>query len=249
MRKSGINSNTPEEIMLNAGVVFKNLKYIYSKVEADEQPADTLEVVADGTAETEKTIQISKLTAPVSFIGLAKDYQTPAVGDFVTGAWDDGEENVLGATSGGNKVTIASEFTDLEIDGATVKVKGLSTLKVGETGSLETNLVQHNIESFKRAIVGKEVDSLIKGFSQVVTKPLIELSDYLDNVAYVGSMTSGQEVIIIMENALCTSGLPIEGKNKEATVLAATFECSADFKSGVFDTLPIYIFMPEEEKA
>ena len=94
--------------------------------------------------------------------------------------------------------------------------------------------------------MGKEVDSLIKGYTQVQTKPLIELSDYLDNIAYVGTKTNGDEIIIIMENAICTSGYEIEGKNKESAVVATTFEPSADFKKGVFDSLPIYIFMPEE---
>lgn len=249
MRKSGINSDTPEQILLNAGVVFKNFKYVYSKVEdADgaEQPDGTLKVVADGTPETADTIQISKLTPNVSFIGLAEDYKVPAVGDFVLGAWDDAEKNVLGATSGGNKANIASEFLDIEVDGANVKVKGM-TVKIGETGTLETNLVQHTVESLKRAIVGDEVDSLIKGYRQIVTKPLLELSDYLDNIAYVGTRTDGKDIIIIMENVICTSGFEMEGKNKESSVVATTFESSADFASGVFDTLPIYIFYPEDE--
>lgn len=247
MRKSGINSKTPDEIVLGAGTVFKNLRYVYEKVEVEEgssAPKGVLQVVEDGVTETADTIQLHKLTPDVSFIGLEKDY-TPAAGDYVTGAWDDSEENVLGATSGGNKLSISSELMDVEVDGATVKVTGL-THKIGETGSLETNLVQHSVESLKRAIVGKEVDSLIKGYTQVQTKPLIELSDYLDNIAYVGTKTNGDEIIIIMENAICTSGYEIEGKNKESAVVATTFEPSADFKKGVFDSLPIYIFMPEE---
>ena len=58
MRKSGINSNTPNDFLLGAGVVFKNFKYVYSKVEDETDGA--LQVVADGTVETDKTIQLSK---------------------------------------------------------------------------------------------------------------------------------------------------------------------------------------------
>lgn len=242
MRKSGINKNTPQDFLLGAGVVFKNFKYVYSV--ADESTEGALEVVADGTEETAETIQISKLTSKVSFIGVATDYE-PKVGDFVVGKWTDDEENVLGATSGGNKLSIVPEITPIEVDGASVRIKGL-TQKVGETGSLEVNLAQHTVESLKRAIVGKEVDSLIKGFKQIVTKSLLEASDYLDNIAYVGSMTDGTDVIIILENAICTSGLELEGKNKETAVVATTFESSADFAGGVYDTLPIYIFYPEK---
>lgn len=232
MRKSGINSNTPNDFMLNAGVVFKNFKYVYKEY--------------TGTETTNaKEIKLSQLSPKVSFVGLAKDY-VPAVGDYVVGAWDDSEENVIGATNGGNKLSIIPEITPIEVDGAIVDVKGL-TQKTGEVGTLEVNLAQHTEESFKMTIIGKEVESLIGGYKQIQTKSLIELSDYLDNIAFVGTKTNGKEIIVIMENVICTSGLELEGKNKETSVVKITFKASADFASGIFDTLPIYIFYPDED--
>lgn len=250
MRKSGINSNTPNDFILGAGVVFKNFKYVYSKVETGsdgEVPEGALKVVADDAEEDATSIKISKLTPKVSFIGLAASFE-PKAGDYVVGTWTDGEENVLGATNGGNKLNIIPEITPIEVDGAVVEIKGLNQ-KTGETGTLEVNLAQHSVESLKRAIVGKEVDSLIKGYTQLQTKSLIELSDYLDNIAYVGTMTDGTEIIAIMENVICSSGLALEGKNKETSVVATTFKATADFASGVYDTLPIYIFYPNKKKA
>ena len=247
MRKSGINSNTPNDFLLGAGVVFKNFKYIYNKVEvADgaEAPAGALKVVADTATEDDTTIRLGKLNPGVTFIGLAADYE-PTVGDYVVGAWTDDEDHVLGATNGGNKLSIVPEITPIEVDGAVVEIKGLNQ-KTGETGTLEVNLAQHTVDSIKRAIVGKEVDSLIKGYIQIQTKSLIELSDYLDNIAFVGTMTDGTEIIAIMENAICSSGLELDNKNKETSVVATTFKSTADFKSGVYDTLPIYIFYPEK---
>lgn len=246
MRKSGINSQTPNDFLLGAGVVFKNFKYVYSKV--DDAKDGALEVVADGTQETDKTIQLKKITNPgVSFIGKAEGYENPIVGDHVMGTWTDGEDHVLGATNGGNKLSIVPEITPIEVDGAVVEIKGLNQ-KTGEKGTLEVNLAQHTVDSIKRAIVGKEVESLIKGYTQIQTKSLIELSDYLDNIAYVGTMTDGTEIIAIMENAICSSGFELEGKNKETSVVATTFKSTADFKSGVYDTLPIYIFYPNKAK-
>lgn len=244
MRKSGINSNTPKDFLLGAGVVFKNFKYVYSKVEDETEGA--LQVVADGTVETDKTIQISKLTPGVSFIGLASTYSSPTVGDYVVGAWTDDEDHVLGATNGGNKLSIIPEITPIEVDGAVVEIKGLNQ-KTGETGTLEVNLAQHTVESLKRAIVGKVVDSLIKDYTQIETKSLIDLSDYLDNVSFVGTMTDGTEIIAIMENAICSSGLVLDNKNKETSVCATTFKATADFAGGVFDKLPIYIFYPNKK--
>ncbi len=243
MRKSGINSQTPNDFLLGAGVVFKNFKYLYSKVE--EMKPGALEIVSNETPETEKTIQLKRLNPGVSFIGLKEGF-VPVVGDFVVGVWTDGEDNVLGATNGGNKLSIVPEITPIEVDGAVVEIKGLNQ-KTGETGTLEVNLAQHTIESIKRAIIGKEVDSLIKGYTQIQTKSLIELSDYLDNIAYVGTMTDGTEIIAIMENVICSSGLELEGKNKETSVVKTTFKSTADFASGVYDTLPIYIFYPNKK--
>jgi hypothetical protein len=243
MRKSGITSTTPNDFLLNAGVVFKNFAWVWNT--AAETTAGAIEIVADDAEETETSIRLSKVANPgVSFIKLAEGYSEPKVGDFIVGAWDDSADNVLGATSGGNKLSIMSEITQIEVDGALVKVKGL-TQKQGETGSLETNLAQHTKESFIRAIIGKEQESLVKGYSQLTTKSLIEASDYLENIAFVGTMSDGTECIIILENALCTSGFELESKNKETAVLKALFECNADFDDA-HDTLPIYIFVPNK---
>lgn len=231
MRKSGINSNTPNDFLLGAGVVFKNFKYVYKKVDVEEQA---------GAGE----IKLSQVMAEASFIGV-EDGFTPKAGDFVVGAWNDSEENVLGATSGGNKLSIVPEITPIEVDGAVVEIKGLNQ-KTGESATLEVNLAQHTLESIKRAIVGKEVKSLIPGYNQIQTKSLIELSDYLDNIAYVGSMTDGTEIVAILENAICSSGLEMDTKNKETSVVKTVFKATADFKKGVYDTLPVYIFYPEK---
>jgi hypothetical protein len=246
MRKSGITKTTPNDFILNAGVVFKNFKWKWRL--AAEGATGGIEIVADTEEESDTTIHLSKVTNPgVSFIALDAEYTAPKVGDIIVGAWDDSDENVLGATSGGNKLSIMSEITQIEVDGALVKVKGL-TQKQGETGTLETNLAQHTKESFLRAIIGTEQSSLIKGYAQLTTKALIEASDYLDNIAYVGTMSDGTECVVIFENALCTSGLELEGKNKETAVVKATFECNADFDDA-HDTLPIYIFVPNKVTA
>lgn len=245
MRKSGITKTTPNDFLLNAGVVFKNFAWVWKA--ATETDSGAIQIVADDEVESDTTIRLSKITSPgVSFIKTAEGL-TPEVGGYVVGAWDDAAENVLGATSGGNKLSIMSEITPIEVDGALVKVKGL-TQKQGETGSLETNLAQHTKESFIRAIIGKEQESLVKGYSQLTTKSLIEASDYLDNIAFVGTMSDGTECIIILENALCTSGFELESKNKETAVLKALFECNADFDDA-HDTLPIYIFVPNKKAA
>ena len=59
-------------------------------------------------------------------------------------------------------------------------------------------------------------------------------------------MTDGTDIIAIMENAICTSGLELESKNKETSVVKTTFEATADFAGGIYDKLPVYIFYPDK---
>lgn len=161
--------------------------------------------------------------------------------DTTTKAWSG---IVLGATSGGGKCTITSELVDVEIDGASVKVKGM-TQKVGETASIEANMVEITPGILKMAIIGKDGESEAVGFDLIQTKPLIEDADYLENIAFVGFLATNKPVIIILENALCTSGLELSGKNKENVALTVTFECFANFdEASDHDVLPVRIYYP-----
>ena len=156
-------------------------------------------------------------------------------------------EKVLGATSGGSKFSIKNEFKDIEADGAVVKVKGL-TLKYGQVAELETNLLDITVDNLKIAMLGEEKAAEMTGYKELVPKAQLEAGDYIDNLAYVGRKSDGSPVIIIMENALCTEGLEIEGKNKDNSVLKVKFECYGDITSDL-QTLPVRILIPEEQKA
>ncbi|WP_195547820.1 hypothetical protein [Holdemania sp. 1001095H_141210_F2] len=161
---------------------------------------------------------------------------------FETNKWNF-EESLIGATSGGTKVTIKPELMDVEVDGALVKVKGL-VQKVGETATMETNMVEVTPETLKMTLIGQESESSDKtGYSEITSKARIEEGDYIKNLAYVGKTLEGKPIIIVFDNALCTSGFEIEGKNKENVVLKATFECYAELTPEC-DTLPYHIYYP-----
>lgn len=158
---------------------------------------------------------------------------------------------VLGATSGGNTYNITNEQKNLgdDIDGVHVKVKGLQ-VKQGETASLEVNLVELSKDIVKSAIIGEEDNEAdVTGFDVIKTKAEIEDSDYLDNIAFVGFTAQNKPIIIIMENAICTSGLSNNPQDKNSTVSKITFECTAELNDDGddFDVLPVSIYMPTEE--
>ena len=158
------------------------------------------------------------------------------------GVWNF-EESLIGATSGGSKFSIVPEYYTVPVDGALVKVKGLEQ-KVGETATMEVNFVEMTPEILKMCVVGDVAESTdYEGYTEITSRARIEEDDYIENLAYVGKKTDGTPIIIIFDYAICTSGLSVEGKNKEAGVFTGTFECVADLTPEA-DTLPWRILYP-----
>lgn len=160
---------------------------------------------------------------------------------FEGGKWS-GE--CIGATSGGGKVSIKGELSDIELDGALVKVKGL-TLKQGGSASMEFSFVELTTDILKTTALLEEGESEADGFTLLKDKRQISEGDYLENFGFVGLTADGsKQLIIIFDYALCTSGLEVEGKNKENSVIKATLEAYASIDSDL-DTLPIRIYYPD----
>ncbi len=163
--------------------------------------------------------------------------------------WDSTEKKwggeIIGATSGGNKVTIAGEIIDIELDGALVKVKGLA-VKQGGTGSMEVNFAELTEEILSKTSLFEIGESDVDGYVMLQDKAEITEGDYFDNFGFVGKTANGKkDIIVIFESALCTSGFELEGKNKENGVVKATMECYAE-NEGDLDKLPIKIYYPTE---
>lgn len=158
------------------------------------------------------------------------------------GTWNF-EESLVGATSGGSKLSIVPEVYDVPVDGADVLVKGLR-VKTGEKATLEVNFIELSTDVIAAAAMGVLGESDVTGYDMIESKPDIEVGDYWDNIAFVGKMLNNQPVIAILDNALCTTGFETEGKNKEGAVGKYTFECHAD-ASGDMDKLPWRIYYPQ----
>ena len=160
------------------------------------------------------------------------------------GAWNF-ESSIFGATNGGNKFSITPEITALSIDGAVVKTKGLD-IKTGETATMELNLAELTPEIMQKSIFAQIGTSTADGYSVLESKPQIEEGDYFENFAFVGrTAITGKPVIVIFDNALCTSGLTYEGKAKEQSSFAITMECCGNL-TGDLDVLPYHIYYPTE---
>ena len=156
------------------------------------------------------------------------------------------KESLIGATSGGTTCNITPEITDIEVDGKLVKVKRLE-VKTGETATIETNLIELTPDIIKALIIGTEQDSVdFEGYKEIVSRAQLNDGDYLENFGYIGHRIDGRPIIIIFPNARVSGGFSINGQNKTAGVVTATFECVADLSSEC-DRLPYRIIYPKEE--
>lgn len=188
LKKHGITSETIKNMILGAGVIYKNLKY--------EKPSN-------------------------GWTG------TP-----------------LGATSGGLKFNYEAQWLDVEVDGATVLIKGVSKQKVGESATLEGQMTELTEDILVSALHLVKSTSEDTTYVKYVSKENITEADYLENVAYVGTLSSGKNVIIILPNALCTEAFELETKNAEQTTFAVKFECTADLENDSLNKLDIAIYYP-----
>lgn len=170
-----------------------------------------------------------------------KNLKYTAGTDGAAGTWN--FDSIIGATSGGSKISIVPEVTKVEVDGALVAAKGLS-VKTGETATMEINFIELTPEIIKAATIGQDGVSADATYDLIESKGKIEEGDYLENIAFVGETLDGRKIIVIMDNALCTSGFEKEGKNKEGAVGTYTFECHANLE-GDLDTLPWRIYYPK----
>lgn len=162
---------------------------------------------------------------------------------------------LLGATSDGNKVAIEQEYRKIEVDGVFVDAVGQKVLK-GSKASMEINVKEVTAENIRLSINGSvrklESESIEgpEGYTIVEGKGKLEDSDYLDNIALVGTMSGSDEpIIVVLDNALCTSGLDTETKDDEEAVLKMKFEAHASAKQVADRKLPARIYFPPIKEA
>lgn len=236
LKNHGVTEETPKNIMLGAGTLHKNLIFGYYEP-CDSTTANKLKVVADSAAPTDGEIKLSYAQKKCSVILKANDYVQ------LVNKWNFAA-SLIGATSGGNKLSIVPEILTVEVDGALVKVKGLD-FKQGETAKLETNLVEITPELLKTTVIGKLVESNIEGYDLIESKSSIESGDYYENLGFVGKKGDGTPIIIIFDNALCTSGFEDDAKNKDKAVIKCTFECYQEPTEDL-SKLPYHIYYPSQ---
>ena len=169
----------------------------------------------------------------------------PTGGKDGKGQW---EGELLGATAGGNKVTVEVNHRVIEIDGVFTPAVGQKVLE-SQTAKLETNMKEITAENIRLAINGEIKDAdgtnAPTGYKIISGKPKLENTDYIKNLGIVGTMSGTNDpIIVIIDNALCTSGLDFETKDNDEAVISMTFEAHADEDKIDDLSLPCRIYFP-----
>ena len=99
-------------------------------------------------------------------------------------------------------------------------------------------------EVIQAALIAKPGTSADATYDLYESKANIAEGDYWENIAFVGKTLEGKNIIAILDNALCTSGMELGGENKKESVGEYTFACHADLTSDL-DTLPYHIYYPK----
>lgn len=168
--------------------------------------------------------------------------------------WDSGESkwsyDLLGATSGGSKLSLKNNLRQVEVDGVFATPVGGDMIESNE-GTFEINVIEHTHDNIKIALFADVEDSdgtdYPEGYDVITPKQKIETTDYIENLGYIGTISgSDKPIIIIMDYAICTSGLEVEVKDKAEAVYPLTFAARTPMDDVTTTSLPIKILMPKE---
>ena len=91
---------------------------------------------------------------------------------------DDISGTIVGATSGGNKLSLASKFKQIDVDGVTVPIKELEFVEEQEA-KMDVNLIESGKDILEMALLTKPGTSDNTKFDLLELRSVIEESDYL----------------------------------------------------------------------
>lgn len=156
----------------------------------------------------------------------------------------------FGATSGGSKLTLKNNLRQVEVDGVFTTPVGGDMIESSE-GTFEVNVIEHTRDNIKMALFANSAESTgtnyPDGYDVITPKQKIETSDYVKNLGYIGTISgSDKPIIIIMSNAICTSGLEIEVKDKSESVVTLKFDARTPAGDVSTTSLPVTILFPKE---
>jgi hypothetical protein len=153
---------------------------------------------------------------------------------------------LLGATSGGNEFSLEQVTHTIEVDGLKGAGKG-NTVIDEEIPTLLTNLKELTAQNLALAIAGGVVAAAGTHYDVITSKGKIDLTDYQDNVGFVGRISGSQKpIVIIVENVISVEGINLKTADKGEAVVPIKFQGHYDEGNITAGAAPFKIYMPKE---
>ncbi|ACI00371.1 gp11 [Listeria phage P40] len=160
------------------------------------------------------------------------------------------EGDLVGATDGGVEANIEMKYRDINVDGLYwTAVQGNKALSSGDA-TVKTSLKEVDAETLRLGLNGTTVsaptDVAPAGYSLVTGKRYVENADYIPNLAFIGKVSGSLDpIILILDNCLVTTGLPLKTKDDAEMAVEMTFQAHADYDTLIKDEFPWRILYPE----
>lgn len=157
------------------------------------------------------------------------------------------EKKLIGATRDGGEFSAAPEIRQISVDGVKGRGKGLETLDSWDV-YIKATVLEVNETTIKTALTSAKVDnSSNEAYDIIEARNELELTDYIDNITWVGTLSgSDKPVIIQVFNAVNTDGLKLTMKDKNESTIGMTFY--GHYDTNKLETPPFRILYPKGEK-
>lgn len=151
---------------------------------------------------------------------------------------------LIGATKGGGEFSAVPEIRQIEVDGVAGRAKGLETIDSWDI-YLKANVLEVKEATIQSGLAASSVDTSTNTVYDIITASNnLEVSDYIDNITWVGTLSgSNNPVIIQIFNALNTEGLKFSTTDKAEATISLTFY--AHYTQDDLDTPPFKIYYPK----
>lgn len=151
---------------------------------------------------------------------------------------------LIGATKGGGEFSAVPEIRQIEVDGVAGRAKGLETIDSWDI-YLKANVLEVKEATIQSGLAASSVDTSTNTNYDIITASNnLEVSDYIDNITWVGTLSgSNKPVIIQIFNALNTEGLKFSTTDKAEATISLTFY--AHYTQDDLDTPPFKIYYPK----
>jgi hypothetical protein len=151
-------------------------------------------------------------------------------------------EAAIGATRGGSTFTVEREIVPIEQDGAYGAIKGLKK-KIRIQPILLVNAMELNTTTYAKFFAGMTVSTSNVDYDLVTENVAIADGDYLTNVAFVGETEAGDDVVIIVKNALGDGSIEFAIEDKNEIVPEVQF--TGHYLSSALTTVPYEVRFPK----